>query len=648
MRFFYILIALCVAVPAQASLSPDAQEHARSAFSFADGKDWPEARQHARASGEDALVTLIDWQYMLDPDSTASFGEITDFMSGKPDWPDQKKLRIRAEIALRDGATDDASILQWFGRETPITGIGKLALAEALKRQKQASPERLAALIRNAWKDGDFDESQEKHLLDTYGDWLKPADHNARTDRLLWEERVAPAKRMLPLLSSDYQKLYKARIALIEDKTTAPILVLEVPKALRRDPGFLYDRIRYRARHEDTEGARDLLLIAPAHPPYPEKWWKLRELEVREAIDERDYKLARKLLANHGQTEGNSFAEATWLSGWLQCEFLNQPKNAFSLFYQMYNAVKYPVSRSRAAYWAARAAEKSGNKPEARKWYGIASGYPTNFYGQLAAVKLYGDAPLRFPPPTSVSTEELEAFDASELGRAIRISAELGQDNLANRLIGYLAENADTPQQALLAAGYGKYIGNDYLSVRGAKKAIKQNLVMLDVGYPAPDTPKDVPIERALTLAITRQESEFDRKAKSPSGALGMMQLLPGTAKETAHKNDMGYDIDRLYEPEYNMTLGSLYLGRLISSYDGSYIMAIAAYNGGPGNVRKWTNQFNTPGKDVDGAVDWIEKIPFKETRNYVQRVLENVQVYRHIEAGGTPQKSGLAEDLTR
>jgi peptidoglycan lytic transglycosylase len=231
--------------------------------------------------------------------------------------------------------------------------------------------------------------------------------------------------------------------------------------------------------------------------------------------------------------------------------------------------------------------------------------------------------------------------------RAIKICLDYDQLELAGKLINHLIENTTSKYEAVLAGDLGAKAGKTYLSVRGAKKALQDNVVLIKAGYPTPKTPK-VELERALTLAITRQESEFDRRAQSPANALGYMQLLPGTAKETAKKLGMGFSIDRLYEPDYNMTLGSAYLQRMVDSYDGSYVMAIASYNAGPGNVRKWAKAFGTPGDNVDGAVNWIEKIPFAETRNYVQRVLENMQVYRHIEAGNTPPKLEIGEDLVR
>lgn len=617
---------------------------ARSALAFAEQRDWANAREVARKENDEALMALIEWQYLLDADSGAGFDEIRQFMEEHADWPEQKRLRLRAEAALKDGALPASEIISYFASSPPLTGAGKMALAAAYQQTGSAGKEKIAQLVREAWKDGDFDEAQEKAILVQFGSLLRHEDDVARIDRLLWEEKTTSAKRSLDRVSRDYQKLFKARMALIEDKKTAMLPVGLVPANLKNDPGLIYERLRQRARKGDDKGVRELLLKAPAQPPYPAKWWKFREYQVREAIDERRYELAGKLMLNHGQAEGQEMADASWLLGWLQLRFLNQPKDALASFERMYQEVRYPVSKSRAAYWAGRAAEMSGDSATAARWYHFAASNPTAFYGQLALLKQKPHAELVFPSSPAGGGSE---FESSLLGRAIVLAAQAGSDGLAGRMIGWVIESSDDVHRVFQAAQLGKRIGHDFLSVRGAKKALQKNIILIEAGYPTPATPAGIDVERALVLAIARQESEFDPLARSPSGALGMMQLLPKTAKENARKMDIDFVASRLYEPDYNMRLGSHYLSRLLGSYSGSYVMAIAAYNAGPGNVRKWIAQFATPGSSAESAVDWIEKIPFAETRNYVQRVLENVQVYRHIESSGE-RRLMMADDLVR
>lgn len=632
---------------AYAAFSDSELKHARSAISEAGRRKWDDAITFAKRTANPVFVKLITWQYMLDADSGASFSEIMRFIEENPHWPEQKKMRVRAEQALRNSNVPDDDIISWFGNGTPITGIGKVALAEALKRKGMESREKFNTLIREAWRDGDFDEPQEKQLLNDYKDILKRDDHIARIDRLLWEERTGVANRVLKYVPSAHQKLFKARMALIGNKRLSVIGVAQVPSSLQDDPGIIYDRMRYRARRDDDDGVREMLLRAPDKPPYPEKWWRYREMQIREAISEKDYDMASRLLANHGQTDGIGLADAVWLKGWLETEFLGAPKVGFGHFKDMYEQVRYPVSRARAAYWAGRAAEKAGDRHSADKWYDIAASHPTTFYGQLAVVKRNGPVPLHVPSSPSVSHEAQRRFNNNDFAEAIRLCIEAEGTELARRMITLAIENSEDSGEIALFAALGSRTGSEHLSVHASKRALQQNIVLVDAGYPKPETPSEESVERALVLAITRQESEFDPNARSPANALGMMQLLPRTAKEVAKKNRMRFSKDRLTDPKYNMTLGSLYLARLINGYDGSYIMAIAAYNAGPGNVRKWVRQFGTPGNETDSAVNWIEKIPFNETRNYVQRVLENLQVYRKLEADGS-QRLALAEDLAR
>lgn len=640
--FLFCMATVC----AFAAMTPtDALDQARQAFFFVHRKDWDSARAQAKASNVPAVVKLAQWQYFLDQDSQAPFDDIIRFIEENPNWPDAKKLRARAELALRSGNVPDHGIIAWFDRNPPVTGVGKIALAEALRRNKLADQEKISGLIHEAWRGGDFDETQQALILDTYGDLLTQKDDIARIDRLLWEEKIASARRILDRVPKDYQRLFQARMDLLKDKKTAGLAIARVPSALRKDPGLLYDRMRYRARRDDDKGVREILLNAPANPPYPDKWWKTREYQAREAIGEKNYVVAKKLLAGRKALEGSDAADALWLEGWLHAEFLHEPKRAYENFSRMYDNVHTPVSRARAAYWAGRAAEQSGDQESAKAWYKNAAAYPTTFYGQLGALKADGAAVLQVPASPGASEEETQAFDHGELAQAASVCLTLGEKDWARHIISHMIETAATDKEAALAAGLGARLGDTYLGVHGAKKALQRNVVLINAGYPRPETP-NAPVERALTLAITRQESEFDPQAQSPSGALGLMQLLPKTAREIARKNTMDFSRNQLFDPAYNMTLGSLYLARLLNSYDGSYVMAIAAYNAGVGNVRNWTSQFGTPNNNAESAIDWIEKIPFSETRNYVERVLENVQVYRHLETGESPLH--LAEDLAR
>lgn len=648
----YIYIIACIlwllAVPLSHADAAENSVSVRSAFEFAEQKDWLNARLHAHNSGDPALAKLIEWQAMLDPDSGTRFEEITHFIETSPTWPEQRKLQLRAEFSLRDGGVAKDVLTAWFAAHPPITGIGKWAYAELLPATQKDD---IARLLREAWKDGDFDESHEQSFMERYGSILRPQDYEARIDRLLWEGKVTPAKRILHSVNNAHQVLYSARMALIGDAKQAPSLVAQVSSSLMNDPGLTYDRLQWRAKRGDTDGVRELLKAAPATVPYPERWWRVRELQVRKAVDEAKYSLAIKLLSNHGQTEGTEYADATWLKGWILLQFKGQTQEAYQAFYELFSKVKSPVSKARAAYWAGRAALKAKDQLAAENWFRQAAAHPTTFYGQLALARLSGMAPLELPAMPDISEAARTTFNNQLLVQATGRAMQESDNAMATTLLNHLVENTTGRDELALASELGQNIERPYLSVRTAKRALQQkSAILVAPSYPIPKLPDELGVENPLILAIARQESEFDQRAISPSGAIGLTQLLPSTAKETARKLDIPYTESRLYDGAYNLHLGSQYLGRLVRAFDSSYIKAIASYNAGPGRVREWVNQFGSPGKSEEEAVDWIEKIPFSETRNYVQRVTENLQVYRHLLAKESGQTEGLriTEDITR
>lgn len=643
---FFLLCA--VFLLAGAPVAQAVSESTQSAFLFADRKDWDNARLHAKRSGNDALVTLIAWQYLLDQTSGASFQEIRDFMQKHPDWPQQQRLQLRAEQSIRMSSPESAELSAWFDANPPISGAGKIALAEIMLESSSSNRERIDFLLRDGWRNGDFDETEEKRLLSVYGNRLRTEDHRQRADRLLWEEKTTAALRMLDILPAADRSLVRARAALLQNDRDAPALVAALNARQKKDAGLIFARMQWRARSGDELGVREMLLEAPTPLPYAEKWWRQRDTQVRKAIAEGDWKLARRLLSGHGLSSGAEFADAKWLEGWLDLQQMNKPQEAYQAFYAMFDAVKFPVSKARAAYWAGRAAENLNDAEAAKSWYVTASSYPTTFYGQLAAQKLGGGAPLNLPASPAVSPEARQKFNARLLTRAFRIAVDADEKELATLLLNQMIDGSPSAQESALAAELAEEAHSRTLGVRAAKRAMQNGIVLTDAGYPKTKLPTDLALEPALALAITRQESEFDARAESRAGALGLMQLLPSTAREVARKNDIAFSQPKLFDGSYNITLGSLYLDRLINGFDGSYVQAIAAYNAGPGRVREWRNTFGAPSGSAEKIVDWIEKIPFSETRNYVQRVLENLQVYRHLLAGKETPKLRIVEDLER
>lgn len=612
--------------------------HVKAAFAFEHKKMWGMAIGEAKAAHDAVLLKFFTWEYLKDPTSGATFDEITAFIEKNPRWPDQQALLKRAEVALMAGNPSDETLSAWFADHPPQTSMARM--------RKAGSTEMLNAMIRQAWVTDDYDKDTEARLLAKYHGVLRAQDHILRIDRLLWEGHNEEAKRLMKYVPYDHQRLFLARMYLAEDKEQAPIEVVNVAPALRSDPGLIYNRILWRVRRGDKDGVRELLLSTPNDVPYPEKWWPQRDRQIREVLAEGNVKLAARLLARHGQKEDSSpYKEVQWLSGWIALEYMHQPEKAYANFSWLYKNVQAPGSKSRAAYWAGRAA---ANREDEHKWFSNAAAYPTTFYGQIAAAQL-GDHPtLTLRSDAEPTSEEKSRFRKREMVQLVYALGAAHETDTAIKFILHLVENSESSGEAILATRLGKEIDRTDLGVRAAKRALQNDVLSLQSGWPVFHVSRAGGLETPLLLGISRQESEFYADAVSPSGAIGVMQLLPGTAKEVARKNDIRYVSDKLYTPDYNMMLGGLYLGRMVEKFGGSYILGIASYNAGPGRIGQWISQYGKPDGSVEGALDWIERIPLSETRNYVQHVLENVQVYRFLIAGKDSIPLRIEEDLQR
>ncbi len=654
----YFIVLLFLACPAWAktnelrNLSPLAPPDAPQ-------ETLPPAPLAAPTAADSSLVAKYkEWVDLHAPDTPFDFDELRRFIEANPDWPEMETLIKRAELAIVTSHVDEKDRHEWFAHHPPVTELGKLEASAG----KDGVP---VALIREAWIEGNFNADREADFLQEYGKLLHVEDHMERASRLTWDNQIAPLRRLWDRLPIPFQYLIKARLDLRANVRRAPYEVAHVPSHYAGDPGLLFDRIVWRERRDDRDGIRELLLIAPENVPYPEKWWPLRERAVREAIEDREYSLARRILSKHGMKDGAKLQDALWLSGWLYLEFQNRPREAYKEFDSLYENAQYPHSKTRAAYWAARAAEKNGNDDIAGTLYGIAAQYPTTFYGQLAWFEINKHAPLKLPENPSISAEDKSSFESNELVQVVRMLAQSGQGDMAKPFILALADRANTAAKAALVAGLGEEIGRTDYAITAAKRAFQNGYLAMRQAYPVPsffaslpqpssvlaaagskDTGRPQDIEKALLIGLSRQESQFYSGAVSPSGAIGLMQIMPSTAKEIARKSGLPYASSQLYETGYNMQLGSLYLTQLLERFQGSYILSIAAYNAGPGRVNEWVRRFGQPGIHYRGALDWIEKIPYSETRAYVQRVLENTQIYRQL----LNSDSGfeLATDLER
>ncbi len=640
-----VVFAGCGAAPVRAAqLSERDRRIYAEAFTAAKRGDWARSYRVAATARDPLPATALHWLQDRQPASGASFAAITAFIDAHPDWPAQKVLRERAEEAI--ATATDAQLNAWFKVHPPVLPAARLRQAQiwmASDRKDDAD-----ALIRQAWIEGDFSAVEEKLMLQRYRGVLREEDNVRRLDRLIWDGQAVQAKRMLRHVGPEEAALGQARLALADMSPGVEGLLARVPARLRNDPGLLYERLRWRRHNDLDDDAADILEHPPADLERPEAWAAERLIVARRLLDDGQSERAYRLAAGHRLSSGPTFAELEFLAGWIGLRVLHQPQLAYNHFVRLYDAVKLPISLARGAYWAARAADAMNQVSLAEAWYSSAAPQMTTYYGQLAAAHLGSAGPATAFKEPKPNAEEIAAFERNELVQVARDLAQIGdQDDLAPFLRRITAEQ-QTAAGFILVARLAHVVDRPDIAVMAAKHASYAGVTLLDDGYPIAKLPPGGNIEMPLVLAMTRQESAFDRGAVSGSGALGMMQLMPATASKIAKSLHMPFSRKRLtHDVAYNVTLGRAYLNSLIDNFSGSYVLAVASYNAGPSRVRQWMRDHGDPRHDNVDMVDWIERIPFTETRNYVQRVLENLQIYRLRLDAHLPGFS-LAGDLKR
>lgn len=628
----------------------------RDAFAEADRGNWVATRQHAARISDPIAVKLVLWTRLQAENSGSTFAEIVLFREQNPDWPRLATLALRAENALLTYPMSNADVLAWFSANPPVTGEGKIRYGKSLI--ESGKPDEGASWLRRGWVDHDFSANRQKEILAAYGSHFDAETQKERLGRLLWEQRTTDARSAATLVGQDARTLADARIQLSAGSSQAAAALSRVPDALRADPGLLYDQVRYERRRGNDHTALPLLLTAPTEPHKmvrPDIWWVERKILARKALSGGLYQQAYELSAAHGLTGGVEFAEGEFMAGWIALQFLNKSDIALNHFKRLGDGVSTPISKARAYYWSGRAASAAGNSDAATAYYRQAASYPVSFYGQLATAALGGkgsDGMLHLPENPTRTAEIKQRFDGRELVRAARILQDLDRERTRWSVMLHLADTLTDPAELAALSDLARSFGDQKLSLRIAKAAASRNIILPDHAYPTTLMPqwthRGPPVEKALVYGLSRQESEFDPNALSPAGARGLMQLMPGTARIVARQIGMPYAANRLTDPVYNATLGAAHLGDLIENdFAGSYIMSIAAYNAGGSRVRQWVNQFGDPRSSAVDPIDWIETIPFSETRNYVQRVIENLEVYRGRFAGES-KPTRIEDDLRR
>ena len=601
------------------------------------------ARAPVQASAATSVgYSLNDWR-RLRQSSGYSFGDYARFLIFNPDWPENSKLRRWAERAMRPGE-NAATVLSFYATEKPASGNGWARLADSY-----AAGGRMAEALdaaRNAWASDDLGATDEQAIWARYGSSFSTADHDRRMDSLLFAKKADDAARIYSLASPTRQAAFAARIAMQRQAPNADALYGTVIGAVTSDAGLMMDRARYLREKGWQSHARDL--AARPHnftyrPADPERFHEMLLILAGDAVEARQYQTAYNIARQiddvlppgatvNSQPIGfrDKYTSLAWLAGTVALDRLNRPANAIAMFDRYAQAGRSLQVQTKGYYWAGRAALGTGRVADANAYFQRAAAYPELFYGQLALERL--GRSVAAPPQSlaSITTTPVSRADFynRRLVQATRTIAQHGNATERAQFVRALSESLNNDAERGLAVELAQQIGRPDLGVWVARSArIKGSMYYVRQAFPS--LPAQVPGDIwALAHGISRQESSFNPYAVSHAGARGMMQLMPGTAREQAGKMGLGYDGTRLYtDPNYNVMLGSAYFRRMLNMWDGNVPLAVASYNAGYGNVRKWVRAYGDPRGGVD-VLKWIEAIPFTETRGYVQRVIENSVVY--------------------
>ncbi len=597
-----------------------------------------DATQAEAAISDPVARKLAEWLVLRSDDNGASVERYRAFIDANPSWPSQSFLRRRGEAALWDDHRDDATVWAWFANDSAISAKGRLALARAMiARGDRANAERL---VREAWRNDPMSEDTENTALDLFGALLTPGDQKARMDLLLYGSEHEAALRAAKRLGSAEVALAKARIAVSRKASNARALLEAVPGELHGDPGYLFSKIQLLRREEKFAEAAQLMLSVPKDPARlynPDEWWVERRLLSRKMIDLGEHRTAYLIARDAALPSRDIYkTEQEFTAGWIALRFLGDPATAAQHFARIGVGSVNPTALARAGYWQGRAAEAAGRAQDARAAYTAAAAHSTSYYGQLARAKL-GLPQIELNDAPAARGRGIERL---EIVRAVQLLYALDERDIAIPIFADMGENGDP--DALVGLGELASRNGD---ARGmllvGKAALNRGLPFDFYAYPVNGIPpfKSIgpDVEQSIVYAIARQESAFNPNDVSPAQAYGLMQVTPDAGRYVCRKYGASFDLGRLKtDPVYNAALGAAELGGLIEDYRGSYIMTFAAYNAGRGSVKKWIERYGDPRDPKVDAVDWVELIPFSETRNYVERIMENLQVYRARFGGGT------------
>ena len=610
---------------------------AKEVFALIDEKKWIAATKSSKRVKNEDFKDLVNWIYLKQKGNKATFNDYVKFIEDNPNYPRIGRLQYLAEHKINLNNNSSSKIIGWFETYPPVSGFGKIKLGEAY--YKTGDFDKSSDLIKEGWITASLSSKDLRYLNKKYKKILNSNDHINRAKHLAWEYKYWDLKRILRYLPKDQRALYNARQILMSSSYGVDSAIAKVPEKLKSDVGLRYDRLKWRRRRGRTESSLEIINNAPSNKDELERadlWAKERLIIGRSLIYKKKYQQSYDVIKNHQLDEGPEFAESEWMSGWIALTFLNKPNLALNHFMNFYKNVGYPISLARGAYWIGLTYEKLGKNKLSMDYYEKGSKYLTTYYGQLSYLKIYPTKTFSLKDNSSYSKDFEKEFNKNILVKHLILLKELNKIKYGKDIIKHLAEININKGSEILAAKLATELGRYDYAIQISKKASYEKRFYNKYNYPIINTPnvingRGMP-NQEIVLAITRQESEFDPKANSYAGAKGMMQLMTYTAKLVAKQMNVQYSKSRLTsDPEYNINLGTYYFNSLLNEYKEVYPFAIAAYNAGPKRVKQWRRGNGDPSKGNIDYVNWIELIRFEETRNYVQRVLENANVYRYM-----------------
>lgn len=588
--------------------------------------------------GDPAARKLVEWALIDTSGEQLSYAQLAQAQAqaGMAGWPRAESRRAATEKVLdRSGMGADAA-LALFADGPPTTIEGAIALASAYEQRGRTEEAR--ALIRDWWTTQSFDEAPQSRVLARWGGWLTPADHERRLNLLLLGPHGPATRAMVGLVSPDRAAVANAVLAL-RTAYSPDAIVAGLTPAQAGDPAVVLERVRIlRSQNRQSEAFPLLAALppAPSHDTGQNTLWSERRNYFLDALQVGNWRAAYDAMNGHGFTAGDRMVDADFFAGWVALTKLNQPEVAARHFEALRGASSTPITQGRAYYWLGRAAEARGERDAAMNYYRNGAQHWQTFYGQLAAEKA-GLTTLTLPGEPAPDPASVAAFEGRELVRATRILGETGETSLLRVFAYQLDNDLPTIEDLALLMDLSRSYGEDFTAMMVGRAASQRGFVLPERMYPVripPSVNGSAPLP--FTLAITRQESSFDPRARSHADARGMMQFLPATASGVARRLGMGFSAEQLWDPDYNMTLGSYHLGELMAANSGSMLLATVGYNAGPARPSQWVARCGDPRGDANAAIDFIECAPFTETRNYMMRVMENMAVYKARLNGGS------------